>query len=224
MENPIIYFEEFMSYFGNVSTSIEEVFYAAFFTVLIGVFIIFVYRKTFSGLVYNHRFNSSILLVSLITSMIILSIRSNFVISLGMVGALSIIRFRTAIKEPLDLSFMFWGIAVGITNGALLFHVAIIYSLIIGFVIIFFIRNRNTNNAYLLVIQYQNNEHVTNAIKNIIYNLEFKVRTKTVNKEYVELTLEVFYLNEKTDFMDEIVNVEGVFNASLVNYNGSFIE
>lgn len=120
-------------------------------TFIIGLFIFYIYRKSYSGIVYNHSYNVSLVLMALITSMIILTISSNLVLSLGMVGALSIVRFRTALKEPLDIVFMFWAIALGITTGAKLYLVAIISSLFIGVITVLLMRFKNNNNIFVTI-------------------------------------------------------------------------
>jgi uncharacterized membrane protein YhiD involved in acid resistance len=160
--------------------------------------------------------------MALITSEIIMTISSNLVLSLGMVGALSIVRFRTAVKEPLDIVFMFWAIAIGITAGAQLYTLAIVSSLIIGLITVVLLRFKNTNNVYLLILQYENltNENLLNELSKMSY----KIKSKTISMGLVELTLEIKLMGAKTTFLEELSEIEGVKNVSLVSYNGDFAQ
>lgn len=151
-----------------------------------------------------------------------MTISSNLVLSLGMVGALSIVRFRTAVKEPLDIVFMFWAIAIGITAGAQLYTLAIVSSLIIGLITVVLLRFKNTNNVYLLILQYENltNENLLNELSKMSY----KIKSKTISMGLVELTLEIKLMGAKTTFLEELSEIEGVKNVSLVSYNGDFAQ
>jgi uncharacterized membrane protein YhiD involved in acid resistance len=160
--------------------------------------------------------------MALITSEIIMTISSNLVLSLGMVGALSIVRFRTAVKEPLDIVFMFWAIAIGITTGAKLYTLSIVSSLMIGLITVVLLRYKNSNNVYLLILQY---EDLTNdeLIKELS-KLNYKIKSKTISMGLVELTLEVKLMGANTTFVEELSALDGVKNVSLVSYNGDFAQ
>lgn len=197
---------------------------------LIGMFIIYVYRKTYTGVVYSKAFSLCILMLSMVTAMIIRTISSNISLSLGMVGALSIVRFRTAVKEPVDTGFMFWGISAGIMAGAGLYVPALIASLLIGVLyFVSYLMGFRVSNRYLLVIKYEAEayEEVLRRIKAI---KKFKVRSKSIFGTKVELSLELD-LKEKnknggvdTSIVDSFQNIDGVINASLIAYQNDFGE
>lgn len=189
----------------------------------IGLFIYAVYKKTYSGVMYSNAFGVSLISMSMITSLVIIAVTSNVVLSLGMVGALSIVRFRTAIKEPMDIAFLFWAIAVGIVLGAGLIPLAIIGSVIIGVIIILFSTRKIGDTPYILVVSCdgQNAEKQAGAL---IYNNAKKsvLKSKTVNSSGVEFTYEVRVKND-TDFVNSISEVTGVNNVVLVTYNGEYM-
>ena len=194
---------------------------------LIGLFIIYVYRKTYTGVVYSKAFSLCILMLAMITAMIIRTISSNISLSLGMVGALSIVRFRTAVKEPVDTGFMFWGISAGIMAGAGLYLISIIASLLIGvFYFVSYLLGFKVSNRYLLVLKYDiaAHEQILRKLKAI---KKFKVRSKSIFKDQVELTLEVDVKEKKkgsidSTIVDEFSGVDGVINASLIAYQNDF--
>lgn len=196
---------------------------------IIGLFIIYIYRKTYTGVVYSKAFSLCILMLSMVTAMIIRTINSNISLSLGMVGALSIVRFRTAIKEPVDTGFMFWGIASGIMCGAGLYIPAIVSTLVLG-VLYFgaYLMGYKTSNRYLLVLKYKSQAH-NDIIKKLKTLKKFKIRSKSIFKDEVELSLEVDIkennkklANIETTIVDQFNNVDGVINASLIAYQNDF--
>jgi len=196
---------------------------------VIGIYIIYVYRKTYTGVVYSKAFSLCILMLSMITAMIIRTISSNISLSLGMVGALSIVRFRTAVKEPVDTGFMFWGITAGIMAGAGLYLPAIVGSLVLGvlYFVIYLVGFR-TANRYLLVIKYEEDAH-NEVMKRLKTLKKFKVRSKSIFGGNVELSLEVDVKennkkkqNIDTEIVDQFNSVNGVINASLIAYQNDF--
>ena len=194
---------------------------------LIGIFIIYVYRKTYTGVVYSKAFSLCILMLAMVTAMIIRTISSNISLSLGMVGALSIVRFRTAVKEPVDTGFMFWGISAGIMAGAGLYIIAIVASLILGVLyFVTYLMGFRVANRYLLVLKYDADAH--NEIMKKLRSLKrFKVRSKSIFNDKVELSLEVDIKENKngsvsTTIVDEFSGVDGVINASLIAYQNDF--
>lgn len=189
-------------------------------SLLIGMFIFWIYKKTFSGVVYSHNFNVTLVLMTMITSLIIMTISTNIVLSLGMVGALSIVRFRTAIKDPLDIVFMFWAISVGIASGAKIFEVAVIGSLIIGFVVFLFSKKKSRSYTYLLIVHYE--VHAYFDIKERLKKMNYAVKSKVVRQEVTELTLEIKLKSDNTSFVNDIADIEGVKDISLVHYNGDY--
>ena len=187
-------------------------------TFVIGLLIFFVYRKTYDGVVYNRSYNISLIIVSLVTSLIIMSIMSSIALSLGMVGALTIVRFRTAIKDPMDIAFMFWAIAVGIATGAGFYSTAIIGSLIIGVILLTFSRTRLSGSShYLLVLNYDSGS--SEQVQQKLLDLpRHRLKSKTVTKEGVELTLEVRMADDEVAIVEEMLHVKGVTDAALIDY------
>lgn len=194
----------------------------------IGLFIIYVYRKTYTGVVYSKAFSLCILMLAMVTTMIIQTISTNISLSLGMVGALSIVRFRTAVKEPVDTGFMFWGISAGIMSGAGLYIPAIVASLTIGILFyISYLMGFRTSSRYLLVLKYKASAHDT-VLKKLKTLKKFKVRSKSIFGTEVELSLEVDMKDGKesisTNIVDQFNGVDGLINASLIAYQNDFGE
>lgn len=191
---------------------------------ILGLFIFFVYKKTFNGVMYSASFGVSLMAMTLITTLIILAVTSNVVLSLGMVGALSIVRFRTAIKEPLDIAFLFWSISVGIVTGAGLIPLAVFGSLFIGIVMVVFVNKKSTDTPYILVVSCQNEETEKVVTTGISKNVrKHMIKSKTVSQSGIELTVEVRLKDMTTQFVNEIAAINGVTNAILVSYNGEYM-
>jgi len=190
---------------------------------VIGMFILFIYRKTFSGIVYNRTMCLSMVLLTMITAMVIRTINSNLSLSLGMVGALSIVRFRTAIKEPLDTAFMFWAIAAGIMSGAGLYIVGIIGSIALG--LLFYIVYITTNKApakYLLVVVYNKDVEETVKIElEKITNKKLKSRSYN-NSNICEVTFEISNDKDIDKAMVALQSISGVKNVNLVTYTNDY--
>lgn len=190
---------------------------------VIGMFIFLVYKKTFNGVMYSAGFGVSLIVLTLITTLVILAVTSNVVLSLGMVGALSIVRFRTAIKEPLDIAYLFWSIASGIVLGAGLVPLAVFGSLFIGVVLIVFVNKRPTDHPYIMIISC-NGEAEKAVLDHLKTNVKKQVlKSKTVSKEGIEMTLEVRLKGDDSGFVNEIADLQGVGNAVLVSYNGDYM-
>ena len=173
---------------------------------------------------YSRSFGITLLALVIITDLVIMTVTSNVVLSLGMVGALSIVRFRTAIKEPLDIAFLFWSIVGGIMLGAGMIPLAVFGSVILGIILLVFSNHKTLETPYILVVQCDNddveedvNKHLESAVK------RFNVKSKTVNSDGIELTLEVRLDNETTKFVNAINAINGVRYASLVSYNGEYM-
>ena len=199
--------------------TIERVILSLLVTFLISLFIFYIYRKTFRGVLYTRNFNIGLVLTSLVTAMIIIPISTNIALSLGMVGALSIVRFRAAIKDPTDIIFTFWAIAVGITCGAALFMVAIVATPIIGaFVFVLCRMDIRGAEPYLLVVHYLSKAET--MVKKAVP--EHKLRSRTVTAEGIELMLEVRMKKDETINIDKLLNINGVKDAALVSYNGDY--
>ena len=188
----------------------------------IGLFIFFIYKKTYAGVMYSKPFNTSLVLLSVLTTFVILAVTSNVVLSLGMVGALSIVRFRTAIKEPLDLVFLFWSISVGIILGADLYSLAFLGSAFITVILLVLTGKVDSSAPYILMLQLENENAELQATE-IIKNRFGKVivKSKSITDGQPELIYEVKVKNNETSFMNELSAIEGIQSATLVSYNGN---
>lgn len=202
--------------------SVEKIIFSLLLAFIISVFIVIVYKKTYSGVVYSKSFSLCIILLCMVTTMIIRTISSNLALSLGMVGALSIVRFRTAIKEPVDTVFMFWSITAGIMTGAGLYLVALIASLIIG--LLYFVGYTfgfKVGKQYLFILKYDQSVE-DDILKCINKNKKIKIKSKTITKNIIELTFEVEIKNNDIKLLDKFKDMEGVFSASAISYQNDF--
>ncbi len=191
---------------------------------LIGLFIFVIYKKTLTGMMYSSGFALTLVGLSLVTTLVILAVTSNVVLSLGMVGALSIVRFRTAIKEPVEIVFLFWSIAVGIVLGAGLIPLALIGSALIGLILLLFANRKIRNNPYILVINCKDEE--AEGFLNEILKKEteaFCTKSKSITPAGIEMTMELRSKNASTAFVNQIAALPGVENATLVSYNGEYM-
>ncbi len=190
---------------------------------LLGGFIFFVYKKTFGGVLYSRTFNLSLILLTMVTSLVLILINNNLTMSLGMVGALSIIRFRTAVKDPIDTTFMFWAVGEGMALGAQFFDVAFIGAAVIGLVMVLLTAFKlRVSMPYLLILHYH--EGAGAAVKGLIKQLpRTRVRSRTVQREGVELTLEVRLRDEETAVVDKFLRIDGVFDATLIAHQGDMV-
>lgn len=190
----------------------------------IGLFIFFVYKKTYGGVMYSSSFGVTLIALTMITTLVILVVTSNIVLSLGMVGALSIVRFRTAIKEPMDIAFLFWSIAVGIVLAAGLIPLAVFGSVVIGIILLVFANRKDNSNPYIVVLSCEGSESEKTATEYLAKNTKkCFVKSKTVRKGNVELNIEIRLKNDNTDFINAMVDLPGVQNAVLVSYNGDYM-
>lgn len=202
--------------------NIANIMMALIASFLCGMIIYFVYRKFYKGVIYNNNFNILLILVCIITTFIVLTITSNVVLSLGMVGALSIVRFRTAVKDPLDVGFLFWSIAVGITCGAGLFAMSFFCTIFISVIYILLVKVKNTGRVYLLVLQYEN--EANEEVQKILAKMKYTLKNRTIRKNQIELTLEIKLKGDNTSFMPMLSGIKGVGTATLLEYTGNFAE
>lgn len=190
----------------------------------LGMFIFFVYKKTFSGVMYSSGFGVTLIALTMITTVVILAVTSNVVLSLGMVGALSIVRFRTAIKEPLDIAFLFWSIAAGIVLAAGMIPLAVFGSLFIGIVLLVFVNRKPHLNPYIVVIGCEGHESERQALEFLKSKVQrCVVKSKTAQKGMVELNLEIRMKEDNTDFINELAAMDGINSTVLVSYNGEYM-
>lgn len=203
--------------------SIFDMLLAMAFAFALGLFIFYIYKKTYTGVMYSASFGVAIMAMTLITTLIILAVTSNIILSLGMVGALSIVRFRTAVKEPLDIAFLFWAISVGIVVGAGLIPLAVICSIIIGIVLLVFVNRKSTDTPYIIVLSLVDDSAENNALQ--VVNEQTRknlIKSKTVSDEGIELTIEVRLKDTAAKVVNELKGIEGVKSACLVSFNGEY--
>lgn len=190
----------------------------------IGVFIFYIYKKTYQGVMYSSSFGVTLIALTMITSQVILAVTSNVVLSLGMVGALSIVRFRTAVKEPLDIAFLFWSIAAGIILAAGMIPLAVIGSVIIGLILLFFVNQKSHKNPYIVVISCEDHESEIEAMDYLQQKVErCIVKSKSARQGLVEINAEVRLKDDNTDFINALSAKDGVNSAVLVSYNGDYM-
>lgn len=205
------------------SFSVLDILCALAISFALGLFIFFVYKKTFSGVMYSASFGISLIAMDLITTLVIIAVSSNLITSLGMVGALSIVRFRTVVKEPLDLVYLFWSITTGIIIGVGLIALGIIGSLVIGIVLFVFVNRKTADTPYVVVINCENDTAEAESIRLIKEKTKKHIiKSKAVSKGNIELTVEVRLLEASAQFVNTLSDLPGVSNAVLVSYNGDY--
>lgn len=191
---------------------------------ILGLVVYAVYKKTFNGVIYSHTFNISLMIMTVATALVIMGISQNVLLSLGMVGALSIVRFRTPIKDPMDLTYLFWSIIIGILCGAGFIPLAIIGTIIISIVIIVFANKITVENPYLLVVKYDQTEAgemIEQLLTNSVKKHSLKSKSLIQNAE-TEVTYEVRVKENDTKIISEISEVQGVSYAVMLTYDGNF--
>lgn len=211
---------KFLSQVGSIS-AVDAVITLAI-AIALGLVIFLVYKKTFSGVMYSSSFNMSLLLMVVITSVIILTISSNVVLSLGMVGALSIIRFRTVIKDPVDIMYLFWAISIGIIVGAHQYLFALICVVVIAVLCFVMSMLKKKDAMYLIIVRYRH--AAAGSVEKAIKSVGGKVRNKAVSKAGIETIIEVNTKVADSDFVEKLSSINGVGSAVLVNYNGEYAE
>ena len=204
--------------------SVLDTLIAMVFALVIGLFIFVIYKKTFSGVMYSTGFAMSLVGLSLVTTLVIMAVTSNVVLSLGMVGALSIVRFRAAIKEPMEIVFLFWSLAAGIVIGAGMIPLAVIGSVIIGAILVIFANRKYSDTPYILIVDCSDDQAEHEALDIVGQHADrYFVKAKTVSDAGIELTAEIRVKDASTDFVNRINEVRGVSGATLVTYNGEYM-
>ena len=213
------------SFLENVtSVSILDMALALIFAFGIGMLIFFVYEKTFSGVMYSSSFGVTLVAMTMITTVVILAVTSNVVLSLGMVGALSIVRFRAAIKEPLDIAFLFWAITAGIALAAGMIILAVVGSFVIGLVLLIFVNKKTHRNPYIIVLNCMDHESERTALEFLNQHTKrCTVKSKSARQGNVELNMDVRLKDENTDFINALAGMNGINSAVLVSYNGCLL-
>lgn len=206
------------------SVSISDMLIALVLAFGIGLFIFFVYKKTYQGVMYSSSFGTTLIALTMITTVVILAVTSNIVLSLGMVGALSIVRFRAAIKDPLEIAFLFWSIAVGIVLAAGLIPLAVFGSVVIGLILLVFVNRKSYSNPYIVVLSCSDSAAEKRAVALLEKNvLRYSVKSKSAQKGKIELNIEVRLKNDDTDFINALSELNGVGSAVLVSYSGEYM-
>jgi hypothetical protein len=188
---------------------------------VMGAIIYFVYRKFYTGVIYSRSFAITLVGMTVLTAMVTLAISTNIVISLGMVGALSIVRFRTAIKDPLDLLYLFWAITTGITSGARMYVLVAVSAVVMTLMIVLFYHKQQKGRIYILVVHYLGDEAGDNVIR-ALGKIKYFIKSKTLRKDKTEMAIEVFCKNNDTFFMEKIRAIDGVEDSTLIQYNGEY--
>ena len=213
------------SFMDNISSfSLTDAIIGLAFAFAVGMFIFLTYKKSFSGVMYSSSFALTLPALSMVTTLVIMAVTSNVVLSLGMVGALSIVRFRTAIKEPMEIVFLFWALAAGIVIGAGMIPLVVVGSLIIGIFIIVMANRKSHDTPYIIVINCADEAAEEKAESVLAENTDkYVVKSKTVRKDNIEITAEVRLKDASTAFVNNICRLDGVSDAVLVSYNGEYM-
>lgn len=213
------------SFLENVTEfSVLDTIIGMIFALVLGLFIFVIYKKTFSGVMYSSGFAMSLIGLSLVTTLVIMAVTSNVVLSLGMVGALSIVRFRAAIKEPMEIVFLFWSLAVGIVIGAGMIPLAVIGSVIIGAILVIFARRKFKSSPYILIVNCSDEKAEESALNIIKKSVDkYVVKSKTVNESGIEVTAEIRVKDQATSFVNRVNEINGVSGATLVTFNGDYM-
>jgi len=209
--------------FFTADLSVTSIAYTLLFSFALGLFIFFIYRVSYQGVMYSKTFNVTLIAISMITSSIILAISSNIILSLGMVGALSIVRFRTAIKDPIDVAYLFWAVSTGITSGAGLWMLALMSAIVIGTIIFVFSKISDVNTPYLCVISYRT-EDTNNEVFELIEQEAkmYRLKSKVFDGENYELTVEIRSRKKTDSLVNKIGGINHVNSVALLGYDGDF--
>lgn len=205
----------------NSSTGILTMVIALAVALLFGLVICFIYNKFYRGVVYNRSFAITLVGMSVMTAMVTLAISTNVVISLGMVGALSIVRYRTAIKEPLDLLYLFWAITTGIACGAQMYILAVIAGVIMLLLLVFFNRKSNSGHLYIVVV-HLGDDATPDTVRRAMGNLKYRIKSTAIRGNNTEMALEVYVSNTNMAFIEKLRSAEGILDVSAIQYDGEY--
>ena len=188
---------------------------------VMGLLIYYIYGKMFRGVVYNHKFSVTLAMMTVLSSMITLAISSNIALSLGMVGALSIVRDRTAIKDPMDIMYLFWAVGTGIAVGAKQHYLAVLGALAVIASLFLLNQKKITNKIYIFLVHYTG-ENLDSDVERILQNWRYQIKSKTVRQNDIELAIEIAVKNDNTSFMDEVKSLPSVKDITLIQYDGEY--
>jgi ABC-type spermidine/putrescine transport system permease subunit II len=217
--------ENFLDYlkidFAGAVATLSPIIVALLVSFALGMLIHYVYQRSFRGVVYNQAFSVSLAVLTILTTMITLAISSNIALSLGMVGALSIVRYRTAIKDPADLIFLFWAVGTGITIGAKLHYLALVGALIVILMLITIGRSTHNAEIFILIVHYTG-EDIADELRRILHGKRYQIKSKTTRKYNVEMAVEVEVKNNNIAFLETINKLPDVSDAALIQYTGEY--
>jgi uncharacterized membrane protein YhiD involved in acid resistance len=209
--------------FSTTDLSVTSIALTLLFSFALGLFIFFIYRVSYKGVMYSKTFNVTLIAMSMITTSIILAITTNIILSLGMVGALSIVRFRAAVKDPIDVAYLFWAVGMGIVSGAGLLKLALMSSAVIGIILFVFSKISDVKTPYLLVISYQTEETNDLVFKLIESEAKrYRLKSKAFNGENYELTVEIRERKKTASLVNKIGGINNVSSVALLGYDGDF--
>jgi uncharacterized membrane protein YhiD involved in acid resistance len=218
MENILKYLQ--FDFSGALAT-LTPILVALLVSFALGMLIHYVYFKSFRGVIYNQTFAVSLAVLTILTTMITLAISSNIALSLGMVGALSIVRYRTAIKDPADLIFLFWAVGTGITIGAKLHYLALVAAVIVILMLYTLGRRLSPSDTFILIVHYSGDD-IAGELRRILQGKRFQIKSKTTRKTNVEMAVEIEVRNNNVAFLDAITSLPAVTDASLIQYTGGY--
>lgn len=210
----------FLNGYASMDIRVTDILVCILVTGVIAAYVHVIYRKVNKRSFYNKNFNLSLMALAIIIAAIILTIQSNIVVSLGMVGALSIVRFRTAIKDPMDLVFLFWSISIGIICGAGYGYIAACASVVVSIIILFFSKISSGRGTLLLLVNsstYENEEEILEVVKK--YCNVYKVKARNLTKDHLDMAIEV-NPEEQGKLVKELMGMEHVTSASIVSHEG----
>ena len=213
--------ELFGTDFELANISIATILVTLLTAAVCGAVIYLVYRFFNRSVIYNENFNILVILTTIVTSFIIMTISSNVVLSLGMVGALSIVRFRAAVKDPLDIGFLFWGIAAGITAGAQLYWVALLGTAVIAVLYILITIFRKEKKSYLLIVRYDASCEMN--VNRALGAAQYRPKNNTQTGKKIELTVEVKIRRNDTTYLSRFNAIDGVESVTLLEYSGEYM-
>ena len=207
----------------SITLSPLQVILTLVIALLVGLFVFFIYKKTFGGVMYSRNFNLSLIMLTLVTSLMLMLINNNLALSMGMVGALSIIRFRTAVKDPIDTVFMFWSVGEGIAIGTRFYDIAVIAALVIGVImVVLTVFKGKASMPYLLIIHYH--EGASQQVRQMVKQLpNARLKSKTAQRDGIELTMELRLKENETGFVEKFLRVDGVYDATLISHQGDIV-
>jgi len=193
-------------------------------SLIIALALYWLYRKTYAGVVYSRTFAASLVGMTVLTCAIIVTIQSNMVLSLGMVGALSIVRYRTAVKDPMDLLYLFWAVASGIAVGAGMFLIALFVLIVLALVLIVLKRRHSPRDELYILLVHYNGSGVDVALRRALGTRPYKIKSKTLRKHDAEMAIEMRVRKGGTGFVDELRKINGINDVTLVQYSGDYID